>query len=935
MLAHDGADDLSVHRISQSARISRVELISDPKSGRESETYGVGEVLEFAVTFTQPVRVNGHSKAEEARVLFRLSGVNDQANIRTSCGHLEIPDSQFASSTPQERLAYDQCAFENSSGRTASLVPSQSTGATSTSGYFWITRGVFQYEVRSTDQALYGPTMGTARFPLTLGANLDVVGDRNSSAFRDETGKPPFPIHGYIGRFFSHKIDGTLDPFAPPKFPDANNDGVSDPVTMSVNELTTGPVEIGTLGATDASDDRLIFTLTGADKDVFLETFTFETDASGTSTVALREGVTLDYEAKSSYSVTVGVSDGKDAQAETQASPTVDATVELTVNVNNLDEPGVVELSTTVPEVYKEITVTIKDPDQGVTGVTWQWARSDTSLTTFTDITGATSTTYEPQPADESRLLRPKAAYRDSQGSGKSAAATTTVPTEDSTYTAPVFIFPLLNVGTTTTPIASTTPEESGPISLTYTLDENVPAQTVVGSLEAWDGNLDEVTYTLGGADLAAFNEDFTFSTSTAVILVREGAEIDYEDRSSYAVTVSVSDGKDGTGKVEQTPTVDATAEVTIAVNNLNEEGVVTFTPGSPLVHVDVTASLEDDDGSVSSESWQWSKADTADGTFADVAGATSAAYAPVLADEGRFLRATVTYTDHHGADQTAELKAEDAIGPSPLDVTLSREALAIEEGGSAGYTVALDYVPAATTILTITDPTDNAKVTAEPATLTFTTDNWSTPQTVTVSAAEDDDATTEPPTAITHSLSGGRYDEIRVPDVTVTVSENDAVGIVLSEAKVTVEEGNATGTSYTVKLATEPSAPVTVTISGHENTDLTISGLSATNTLEFTTTSWNTPRTVKLTTADDPDAADESATLTHSASGGDYDNVSITLPVVIDDKDIPVLVVSKEALKLDEGRHVHVHGHAPARADRGSDRHRFGQFRRRPHDGA
>ena len=213
-----------------------------------------------------------------------------------------------------------------------------------------------------------------------------------------------------------------------------------------------------------------------------------------------------------------------------------------------------------------------------------------------------------------------------------------------------------------------------------------------------------------------------------------------------------------------------------------------------------------------------------------------------------------------------------------------------------------LDHVPAATTTLTIIGPNDNTDVTAEPATLTFTTSNWNVPRTVTISASEDDDATVEPATSITHSLSGGRYDEVTVPDVTVTVSENDTVGIVLSEAEVTVVEGSATGTSYTVKLGTQPSGEVTVTVSGHENTDLTLRGLSSTSTLEFTTGSWSTPQTVTVTTADDPDAADEEATLTHAASGGDYDNVSKTLPVVIDDKDIPVLVVSREEMALNEG---------------------------------
>ena len=115
--------------------------------------------------------------------------------------------------------------------------------------------------------------------------------------------------------------------------------------------------------------------------------------------------------------------------------------------------------------------------------------------------------------------------------------------------------------------------------------------------------------------------------------------------------------------------------------------------------------------------------------------------------------------------------------------------------------------------------------------------------KTVTVSAAEDDDAVTDGVATVTHTLSGGGYGSVTAPDVEVTVTENDAPGLFLSEATLTVVEGNATGSTYTVKLATEPTATVTVTVSGQANTDLNVSGLSSTSTLTFTTDDWNTPR--------------------------------------------------------------------------------------------
>ena len=217
------------------------------------------------------------------------------------------------------------------------------------------------------------------------------------------------------------------------------------------------------------------------------------------------------------------------------------------------------------------------------------------------------------------------------------------------------------------------TSTSTGPVTLP--LDENSPPGTLVGTMFAWDGDLGTLTYTLGGTDIDAFNEHFEYDDETGEITVGEGVVIDHETRASYAFTISVSDGEDDTGDSQATSTVDATVDLTIEVINLNEEGVVTLAPESPSVHVDVTASLEDDDGSVSGESWRWSKADSADGPFTDIGGATSPTYAPVLADRGSYLRATVTYTDHHGADQSAELTA----GRPDRSVAAGRHAL---EGG-------------------------------------------------------------------------------------------------------------------------------------------------------------------------------------------------------------------------------------------------------------
>ena len=48
----------------------------------------------------------------------------------------------------------------------------------------------------------------------------------------------------------------------------------------------------------------------------------------------------------------------------------------FTVIVTNVEEPGVVEVSPSQPEVGTALSTTLTDPDGSITGATWQWARS-------------------------------------------------------------------------------------------------------------------------------------------------------------------------------------------------------------------------------------------------------------------------------------------------------------------------------------------------------------------------------------------------------------------------------------------------------------------------------------------------------------------------------------------------------------------------------
>ena len=80
-------------------------------------------------------------------------------------------------------------------------------------------------------------------------------------------------------------------------------------------------------------------------------------------------------------------------------------THDVTVFVMNRNEAGKLTLSETQPLIGQAVTATISDPDNSVTAVTWQWARSSTSTGPFTPIPGATAATYVPwKRADDDKL---------------------------------------------------------------------------------------------------------------------------------------------------------------------------------------------------------------------------------------------------------------------------------------------------------------------------------------------------------------------------------------------------------------------------------------------------------------------------------------------------------------------------------------------------
>ncbi len=102
-------------------------------------------------------------------------------------------------------------------------------------------------------------------------------------------------------------------------------------------------------------------------------------------------------------------------------------------------------------------------------------------------------------------------------------------------------------------------------------------------------------------------------------------------------------------------------------------------------------------------------------------------------------------------------------------------------------------------------------------------------------------------------------------------------------QGRTNIREGVEFG--YCVRLATQPSTPVTVTITGTAGTSLTLDRTS----LTFDPSGpnrWSRPQPVIVDAAEDNDSSNEVATLLHTASGGGYGGVTASLTFVVRDND-------------------------------------------------
>lgn len=320
-------------------------------------------------------------------------------------------------------------------------------------------------------------------------------------------------------------------------------DGTS--TTRSVAENTAANTNIGTaISATDADNDTLTYMLGGTDVASFSIVST-----SG----QLRTKAALDFENKTSYSLTITVSDGKGGRD----------TVAVTINVTDVNEQPT---STKTYSVGDDITTLPSGfwvPDKTANGASFQYSNGQVTIT-FNDegYIEEDGTTYTCDAATGCKIVGGQV----TQGKIQATTGQSQVPP----------------------PVTNTAPVFTDGTSTTRAIAENSAANTNIGTpISATDADNDTLTYSLGslGGPIGASGSDaaaFRIVSTTGQLQTR--AALDYETKASYTFIVSVSDSRGGTDSISVTinitdvdetiigtrfvPLADRTSEVRDAIVN-------------------------------------------------------------------------------------------------------------------------------------------------------------------------------------------------------------------------------------------------------------------------------------------------------------------------------------------------------------------------------
>ena len=422
-------------------------------------------------------------------------------------------------------------------------------------------------------------------------------------------------------------------PNNPPEFP-SSEDGA-----RNVDENTPAARNLGTpVAATDADNDRLTYSILGADAALF--------DVVASSGQLRTKGA-LNHESRGSYSFTMSVTDNKDIHNNSDA--TIDDTISMTVTVDDVDEPPDISFAASSDVTSSGNALAVDENHDGTlasfmasdpenkAGLTYTWLLGGTDRGDFalTDagVLAFVNVPDHDRPADSggNNVYDITVSARDSDNKTGIIAVTVTVDPVDE---------PPMVTGD-----AAGSVEEGGAV--------------LVGTYRATDPE----GATVAWQPLAGDDSDlFEFTASSGRLAFKSVP--DYEDAADvggdnvYDVTLGVSAGGHTT-----------TFDVAVTVTNKDEAGSLGFSSPRPQADADYTATLSDFDAVVST-TWTWERSVSRGGPWTAVSGATGSAassvHRPVAGDVGYYLCVTADYADGHGPNKSRVLVSANTVRAAP-----------------------------------------------------------------------------------------------------------------------------------------------------------------------------------------------------------------------------------------------------------------------------
>ena len=257
-----------------------------------------------------------------------------------------------------------------------------------------------------------------------------------------------------------------------------------------------GTDPVGRFSATDQDGDAIEWSLSGDDASKFA--------ISDDGELSFKKSP--DYESPADadkdnvYMVTLEAAEGSKAVA---------------VTVTNVDEAGSVKLDELQPQAGggQSVTASVSDTDGSVTNAVWQWSRS-MDMTSWTDISAGTASTYTPQEEDEGYYLRATATYSDGVGDERDTASADTA--------FPVEIRPTANFRPSFV-VQDEKADQTG-IQVTRSVKETAKAGSGVGvPVVATDADNDPLLYKLDKVTVVTSDAGVTPVTTTDVVVIDLG----------------------------------------------------------------------------------------------------------------------------------------------------------------------------------------------------------------------------------------------------------------------------------------------------------------------------------------------------------------------------------------------------------------------------